>query len=107
LIRKLVSATAFIGFIGFASPALAFECPVHFAKAESAIASATKAMGAMSNKTAAGLVHTLIDDAKMILASSRHNHAKPAAGGYDHARSIAKAKSALGYAEAAIALAGR
>jgi hypothetical protein len=28
-----------------------------------------------------GLVHTLIDDAKMMLGSGRHNHSKPAAGG--------------------------
>jgi hypothetical protein len=46
------------------------------------------------------LVHALIDDAKMRLASARHNHEKPQ-GIYDHARAIAKADSAKGYAVAA------
>ena len=42
--------------------------------------------------------HTLIDEAKMLLAGAKHNHAKPAAEKYDHARSIAKADSALAFA---------
>ncbi|MFQ5962642.1 MAG: hypothetical protein ACE5MG_14730 [Candidatus Methylomirabilales bacterium] len=50
------------------------------------------------------LVHSLIDDAKMFLAGARHNHEKPQ-GAYDHARSITKAESARGYAEAAEILA--
>ena len=42
----------------------------------------------------------LVDDAKHLLAHARHNHEKPQ-GAFDHARSVAKATSALGYAEAA------
>ena len=49
------------------------------------------------------LINTLIDDAKMLLHSGKHNHEKPAAG--DHARAIAKARAAIGYAEAAEILA--
>ena len=54
-----------------------------------------------------GLVHTLIDDAKMLLTSGKHNHAKPAAGALDHARAIAKARAAAGYAQAAEMMAKR
>ncbi len=46
------------------------------------------------------LVHSLLDDAKMILAGAKHNHEKPQ-GAYDHARAIAKADAALGFAKAA------
>ena len=69
--------------------------------------SATTAMKAMSDKEKMGLVHTLIDDAKMVLGSGKHNHEKAAAGAYDHARAIAKARMAKGYAEAAEMLANR
>jgi len=51
--------------------------------------------------------HTLIDEAKMLLAGAKHNHAKPAAGKYDHARSIVKADSALAFAIAAKMYANR
>ena len=64
-------------------------------------------MQAMTDKSKAGLVHTLLDDAKMLLHSAKHNHEKPAVGSYDHARSLAKADSAKAYAEAAEALAER
>ncbi len=46
------------------------------------------------------LVHALLDDAKMILAGAKHNHAKPQ-GIYDHARAIGKADAARGFAVAA------
>ena len=64
-------------------------------------------MKAIPDKGKAGLVHTLIDDANTLLHSAKHNHEKPAAGTYDHARSLAKADSAKAYAEAAEALAQR
>ena len=51
--------------------------------------------------------HTLIDEAKILLAGAKHNHAKPAAEKYDHARSIAKADSALAFAIAAKMYANR
>ncbi len=93
--------------IGFASSSWAFSCPDYFKVAQTAIDGATNAMKAMSDKEKAGLVHTLIDDAKTLLYSAKHNHKKPAAGNYDHARSLAKADSARAYAEAAEALAQR
>jgi hypothetical protein len=87
--------------------AWAFDCGNRFAAAEAAIADAKSAMDAMNDETAKGLVHTFIDDAKMLLQSARHNHEKPAAGKYDHTRAIAKANAAEGYAEAALILAGK
>ena len=93
--------------LGFTTTSWAFSCPNHFQEAQAAIDSATTAMKAMSDKSKAGLVHTLLDDAKMLLLSARHHHEKPAAGTYDHARSLAKADSAKAYAEAAQALAER
>ena len=104
--KKLLSALAGIAMLaGASSAANAFGCPVSFAEAEAAIAKAKAAMEAMPDGTNKGLVHTLIDDAKSLLASGKHNHEKSAAGGYDHARAIAKARSAIGYAEAAAILA--
>jgi hypothetical protein len=83
------------------APATAFECPLHFKATQAAIDDATKAMNGVMDKKQKGLVHTLLDESKMLLAGAKHNHAKPAAGKYDHARSIAKADSALGFAVAA------
>lgn len=104
--RKTMQALALAGLVaGFAPAAQAFECPGHFAEAEQAIERATGAMEGMQGDR--GQVHTLIDDARMYLESARHNHAKPAAGGYDHARAIAKAEAAIGYATAARMLAER
>ncbi len=84
--------------------AQAFECPKHFAEAQALIDKVKGDMGSdMSKqmpKEQMALVHSLLDDAKMILAGAKHNHEKPQ-GAYDHARAIAKADTALGYARAA------
>lgn len=93
-----------LGAVGTAS---AFECPKHFGEADAAIERATRAMNAMPDSTDKGLVHALIDDAKTWLHSGKHNHEKPAAGKFDHARAIAKAQSAIGYAMAAELMAQR
>ena len=106
--NKIILIGTFIAItLGFTSTSWAFSCPNHFTQAQTAIDSATTAMKAMSDKSKAGLVHTLLDDAKMLLQSARHHHEKPAAGSYDHARSLAKADSAKAYADAAKALAER
>ncbi len=89
-------------------PATAFECPRHFTKAQAAIdkvigdmkGEMSKSMARAGMKADMALVHAMLDDAKMRLASARHNHAKPQ-GRYDHARAIAKADAAQGYAVAA------
>ena len=60
----------------------------------------SKSMARSGMKAEMALIHALLDDAKMHLVSARHNHEKPQ-GRYDHARSIAKADAALGYAVAA------
>ncbi len=91
--------------LGIQSPvALAFECPKHFNEAQAAIdkvkGDMTPEMMKMMKKEDKALVHALLDDAKMLLAGAKHNHEKPQ-GKYDHARAIAKADSARGYAVAA------
>ncbi len=106
--KKLLSALAGIAMLaGASSAANAFTCPVEFGEADAAIAKAKAAMEGMSDKQKMGLVHTLIDDAKALLASGKHNHEKPAAGAYDHARAVAKARAAIGYAEGAVILASK
>lgn len=106
--RKTLVTMVLAGAIfGASSSAFAFQCPADFKAAEGAIASATTAMKAMSDKTKMGLVHTLLDDAKMLLNSGKHHHEKPAAGAYDHARAVAKAQAAAGYAKAAEILASK
>ncbi len=46
------------------------------------------------------LILTLLDDARMLLGGGKYNHENPQ-GAYGHARAIAKADAALGYAKAA------
>ena len=104
--RKVLAGLVGLGFlVSVSSGAYAFNCPVDFSEAEAAIAKAKTSMDAMPNGEKKGLVHTLIDDANMLLHSGKHNHEKPAAGAYDHARAIAKARAAIGYAQAAEILA--
>ncbi len=87
-----------------ATGANAFECPKHFAAAQAAIDKLAGDMGgAMSQRMEMSdlmLVHALLGDAKIMLQSAIDVHGN-ARGGYDHARSIAKADAALGYARAA------
>ncbi len=64
------------------------------------LAARALAMARAGMKAEMVLIHVLLDDAKMRLSSARHNHAKPQ-GRYDHARAIAKAEAARGYAVAA------
>ncbi len=101
--NKLKLIVAFIALI-VVSSANAFECPKHFKAAQATIDKVIGDMkGDMSKKMPKedmALVHALLDDAKMLLASARHNHEKPQ-GKYDHARALAKADAALGYASAA------
>ncbi len=84
--------------------AKAFECPKRFKEAQAAIdkvkGDMTPEMMKMMKKADRALVHALLDDANMLLAGAKHNHEKPQ-GAYDHARSIAKANAARGYAVAA------
>ncbi|WP_022941657.1 hypothetical protein [Psychromonas hadalis] len=90
-------------FTLFSFNSFAFECPVHFQVAQAKIDKVLVDMKIMDKKIAKqemALVHTLIDDAKMYLSSAQHNHEKPQ-GAYDHARAMAKADTALGYANAA------
>ena len=105
--KVVVGAVVLLPLLVIAQGAWAFDCPNRFAAAEAAITDATAAMNKVSDATAKGLVHTFIDDAKMMLHSAKHNHAKPAAGKYDHTRAMAKANAAEGYARAATVLAGK
>ncbi|MCH4563606.1 hypothetical protein MKP05_10745 [Halomonas sp. EGI 63088] len=97
----VVFATPFV--ILLSGPAKAFECPQHFAAAQAAIDKVSadmQGMGEMMDRQDMALVHALLDDAKALLTAARHNHERPQ-GPYDHARAIAKADSAQGYATAA------
>jgi len=100
--RLAVLAAAFTVALGGA--ASAFECPMHFAEAQAMIDKVTADMGGEMSKSMPkekmALVHALLDDAKTYLGSAIHNHEKPQ-GAYDHARAVAKADAALGYARAA------
>ncbi len=102
-VRQIAFATAFGAALLVAQGAFAFECPKHFAEAQAAIDKVSADMKAAGDKVAKAdmaLIHALLDDAKSLLASGKHNHAKPQ-GKYDHARAIAKADSAVSYAGAA------
>jgi len=102
--RLLTASTATLLLLLPWGAAQAFECPKHFAGAQAAIDKVTGDMkGDMSKKMRKedmALVHALLDDAKSRLASAKHNHQKPQ-GRFDHARAIAKAEAARGYAVAA------
>ena len=100
--KALLGAATIVTLLAAPQAASAFDCGNRFAAAEAAIAEAHAAMGQMEDAAAKGLVHTFIDDAKMMLQSGKHNHAKPAAGKYDHARAMAKANAAEGYAVASV-----
>lgn len=100
-----VAATAVVAMLALSGgSAVAFECPKHFADTQALIDKVAGDMGGeMSKKMPKeqmALVHSLLDEAKMLLAGAKHNHEKPQ-GAYDHARAIAKADSAHGYARAA------
>ena len=100
--RTAVLAAAFT--VAFGGAAAAFGCPASIDEAQAMIDKVTADMGGEMSKSMPkeqmALVHALLDDAKMLLGSGIHNHEKPQ-GVYDHARAIAKADSALGYARAA------
>ena len=102
--RLLVASAATLVFLLPWGSAQAFECPKHFAEAQAVIDKVTEDMKGDMSKTMRkedmALVHALLDDAKTRLTSAKHNHEKPQ-GAYDHARAIAKADAAPGYAVAA------
>ena len=102
--RLLMASTASLMVLLPWGTAQAFECPKHFAAAQTIIDKVKGDMGGdMSKKMPKeqmALVHALLDDAKSRLTSAKHNHEKPQ-GLFDHARAIAKADAARGYAVAA------
>ncbi len=103
-VKWLLAASAAALMLHMSSGAQAFGCPESIAEAQTAIDKVAEDMkGDMSKKMPKeqmALVHALLDDAKMRLASAKHNHEK-SQGAYDHGRAIAKARSALAYAQAA------
>ncbi len=99
----LLAASAAVLIIPAPWSAQAFECPKHIAAAQVVIDKVAADMAAdtpWKRTEDKALVHALLDDAKSRLASAKHNHEKPQSA-YDHARAIAKADAALGYATAA------
>ena len=101
--RLLMASTATLMFLLPWGSAQAFECPKHFAVTQAAIDKVAADMRAdipWQEPLDKELVLTLLDDARMLLGGAKHNHENPT-GGYSHARAIAKADAALGYANAA------
>jgi hypothetical protein len=96
-----------LGCVLVIQPALkaeAMECPQHIEGAEAAIKTANETMKAKGSRMTSlmdekemGLVHTLLANAKIMLITARRHHEHPQ-GPYDHARAIAKADAARGYA---------
>ena len=101
--KWLLAASAVVFVMQTSGNARAFECPLHFAAAQTVIdkvAADMKADIPWQTPLDKELVLTLLDDARMLLGGAKHNHEHPT-GGYSHARAIAQADSALGYAKAA------
>ncbi|WP_207060844.1 hypothetical protein [Motiliproteus sp. SC1-56] len=105
--KRIITAAALIGGMTLGANSHAWECPQHIAAAEKALAAAAQALETAQGSPNSALAHTLRDDAEMLLHSAKHNHENPAAGAFDHARSMAKAKSAKAFAETAEELANR
>jgi hypothetical protein len=102
-VKWLLAASTAVFVMQTPGNAQAFECPKHFAAAQAAIQKVASDMNAdipWQTPLDKELILTLLDDARMLLGGATHNHENPT-GGYSHARSIAKADAALGYANAA------
>ena len=102
-VKWLIAASAMALVMQTPWSAQAYECPKHFAAAQAAIDKVAADMQAdipWQEPLDKELVLTLLDDARMLLGGAKYNHEHPT-GGYSHARAVAKADSALGYANAA------
>lgn len=89
--------------LGTGAALMALDCSTHFATAQAAIDKVVNDMNAdipWNRPEDKKLVLALLDDANSRLASAKRNH-ETAQGDYDHARDIAMAGAALGYAKAA------
>lgn len=86
---------------------MAFECPKHIAKAETAITAAVERVAGQldavtqvaMNDTTKSTAQVLLANARILLRAARSDHGSPQ-GPSDHACAIAKAHAALGYARA-------
>ncbi len=102
-VKWLLAASAAVLVMQTPGSAQAYECPKHFAAAQAAIDKVADDMKAdipWKEPLDKALVLNLLDDAGMLLGGAKYNHENPR-GSYGHARAIAKADSALGYANAA------
>lgn len=105
--NRFTFVLAILAVAGLGRPALAqdLDCAKPIKTAQEAIDKVTDDMKGMEHMPKDQLlqVHTLIDDAKMLLDGARHNCDQPKAD-FDRARAIAKAEGARGAARAADAL---
>jgi len=102
-VKWLLAASAAVLVMQTPGSAQAFECPKHFAAAQAVIDKVANDMNAdipWQEPLDKALVLNLLDDARMLLGGGKYNH-ENSEGGYGHARAIAKADAALGYANAA------
>jgi hypothetical protein len=98
----ILASAVLVALLPQSIQAQGLECAKHLQDAQTAIEKVTEDMKGMEQMPKDQLlqVHTLLDDAKMLLEGARHNCDKPQAD-YDLARGIAKADAARGYATAA------
>ena len=102
-VKWLLAASAAALVMQISWSAQALDCSKHFAAAQAAIDKVVADMNADSpwkRPEDKDLVRALLDDADSRLASAKRNHTT-AQSDYDHARDIAMAEAALGYAKAA------
>ena len=94
--QKLILAVMLTPLILYnLSPAQAFECPNHIAKAEAAIDKASASI--KTNGVRMPLAsRSHLQHAKMSIVEARYHH--KLSGSYHHARSIVRAHEALGHA---------
>lgn len=102
-VKWLLAASAAALVMQISWSAQAFDCSKHFAAAQAAIdkvAADMKADAPWKRPKDKEFVRAILDDANSRLASAKRYH-ETAQDDYDHARDIAMAEAALGYAKAA------
>ncbi len=90
--------------LSFSGSLLAMDCSLQVNEATTAVNGAAEVLKAMPDGALKKEVHMLLDDAKMYLMGAQHNMDKPQ-GDLDIARCMGKAGAAVGFAQAAKALA--
>lgn len=97
---KGVLAVIALGFAVVASPAMAIDCENRVILAETAVKNAQSTMEAIEKPGHKARVRILVDDAQMMMASSKRLCSRSNATNLTKARATAQANSAIAWAEA-------